>query len=547
MANRIHAQRDTVPQQLQTPEPKFVYEDCGCKIKVNLTIHYGLYGNYGGQEVKNSDEWDKGSVTVANKNNTNGDFDAAGNEIIDNTQNPVIATVNGRNEIDLMALKIEVSGKLPDCPNDHVILDYKGNIAFWDSPTKNNKINTLSFAINTLPKTIWVEAIETSLSVRDIEIFAYINTVEPSMEQDKVRATAIWCEKFQVYYRDAANTPLSRFQLPDPKNLNVDNITMLDIVNIQNYWNPDMTRYGYGPFANHQPYLYSPKLSGGRILFQFVVLPIGITKEFNDLNIMMDISRRIESYHQHMLTSNILINDFEPLPLSIELPNDDPEDIDCPIKPGTACDALDEDANPNNTNYVFSYDSPGYVIDGYNTSNAIGIYNANFFEYCRVSFKQDIFGEIEHGSKCSDFLNWKLNFTVANTKILDPLDPYTRKNQELEIVKSGTKVITLPTFFTGRGNGDITITDLGSPTAGYFLSYDIPSDSWKVIIKLNNGISWGEFSGTKVSGVWEYNKPGYLSIKIEDNGSIPFSDNCIFGFNVCELTVDNVNEVFESN
>ena len=223
---------DTLPA-LIGPEPKFIYEDCGCGYKPELRIFYGLEGNYGGQEVTGSAKTRKGAVTVANLNNTDGDMD------IDNVDNDVSVNINGngRDEVDLMKLIIDVSGTLPGLCKDVVTLTYGGNIKFWEKKTKGTEITNLSFLVSTLPRTIWVEAFAISTSYKDIEIILWDKN---NKELDKVKATAIWCEKKMAY--------ISRTSIPIPRLIGIDQIGLEGVIN--KIIPPDGSRYGYGNFFN---------------------------------------------------------------------------------------------------------------------------------------------------------------------------------------------------------------------------------------------------------------------------------------------------------
>ena len=152
---------------LPPSEGNFDYEDCGCKGTINLKIYNGLVSPYGGQNVPetNNEEFFKGAVTVANRNNTNGDFDSSGAPIIDFMQNVVTAT-NGkdRNEIDLMRLDILKTGTFaPAC--SIVTIEYSGNIKFWSASNKVSPVN-LNIPISNLPLTIYVEATTRSSTSR---------------------------------------------------------------------------------------------------------------------------------------------------------------------------------------------------------------------------------------------------------------------------------------------------------------------------------------------------------------------------------------------
>ena len=188
----------SVEAQVKKPDNKvkrsnsgeFEYPDCGCAGNIDLKLYKGLDGSYGGNLVPDADEWSKGELTVANQNDTDGDG------IIDNIDMSVKASISipgSRDEVDLMKLEVTISGTFPaSCPAVELVLT--GSVEIWEQPTKETKASKL-IPISSLPKTVWVEAIAPSGSVRDIEIKALIGT----SEKDKVRATAVWVEFDKKY------------------------------------------------------------------------------------------------------------------------------------------------------------------------------------------------------------------------------------------------------------------------------------------------------------------------------------------------------------
>jgi len=154
-------------------QDEFSWIDCGCDVEINLRIHDGLNkdgetGIYGGEEISEILEADeRGAVTVANLNDTDGDS-VPDNEDMDG----VIESDFGRNELDLMKLIIEADGEVPDGCDQKVRLVATANVKFWKDYLKVFQQTDLEFDLLTLPRTIFVEAIEVSNELRDIEIKA---------------------------------------------------------------------------------------------------------------------------------------------------------------------------------------------------------------------------------------------------------------------------------------------------------------------------------------------------------------------------------------
>ena len=188
-----------------------------CNPLVDIDIYDGFYDWVsntswsGGQLVmENGDEeFIKGAVTVANRNDTDGDG------TIDYEDMNVVASQVGRNEIDLM--KLEIHEPVPYVGGDVKITIMQGadRIRLWSSPTKmdsltrnsNNEYFIDFSALSNSTVELYVEALTYSMSPSDIVIEASYKN-----ETDKVSATAFWVESNNVWYiRGNQNNPIPSF------------------------------------------------------------------------------------------------------------------------------------------------------------------------------------------------------------------------------------------------------------------------------------------------------------------------------------------------
>ncbi len=302
------------------------FTSCNCDQIVNLTIHNGLYqvensqgqitAVYGAQAIADEFELSVGAVTVANMNDTDGDA------IIDSNDNDVLFNLNkGFEEIDLMKLVIGSGQSFPEHCTDVVVLQHTGDIAFWNTSTKGSPAS-LSFPLNTLPQTVYVEAISPSTTIRDINIRA----MREGVVQDGVKATAIWVNKKEAYQLRTDPT--------NPANLGIDNSELTDWI-ADNGDAVDGSYYGFGSF---NPTANSPNNDtyfGGRILFEFELLPNGIENELNALGIIFDIGRRIRKNRVEIeINDRAATESIIDFPGYVELFNDDGNEY------------LDEDTDP---------------------------------------------------------------------------------------------------------------------------------------------------------------------------------------------------------
>ncbi|MCB0517235.1 MAG: hypothetical protein KDD49_14315, partial [Bacteroidetes bacterium] len=500
---------DTLGVEKADKYSTFLYEDCVCATKVDLAIFNGLYKPYGGNEVANAKETSVGAVTVANKNDTDGDGTT------DKDDNDVTATAAGRDEVDLMKLVISTkSAVVKDCPP--VVLTTTGNIKLWEKSTKGTPASTI-IPVSDLPKTLWIEATDVSNSVRDISIKATLDGIA----QDEVKATAIWVEKKNVYK--------DRLPTPTPASLGIDEPTLLSLFTystafITPFTSSDGTLYGFGsyyPIPNFTP--QQDGMFGGRILFEFEIKPFGIEQELNNLGINYDITRRANEneYYLNENSSNVKHN-HKPYPTQNEESNDD------------GLPSIDEDNIPKPMETeIFSVDAPGNSVILYPRS----LYFRNFEakEFVRVSFGQSIDGNGVVGSRCSDPIDWNLEYAVRRTNTLSSNDPYDATYIVLGQTNGGL-IISNPVRLIGNGNGTINISNISNSNSfTYYFEFLPSSDQWQLKEKTTTGIINNiQTSNISQTGPWIINANSF-TIEIINDGNIAFTPNTLFSINIWDM------------
>lgn len=423
--------------------------DCGCEFSVNLRIFHGQFGT----EISENDEESKGALTVANKN---GD--------------------NGGNEVDLMKLIIDKEGRAGgEC---EVKIEKTGNITFWENSNRTSQITNLMFSSDDLPKEVWVEAVDVSAVVKDIEIRALIgNNV-----QDIVKATGLWCEFVDKY--NSGNTP-------DPMDTDLPlSDFIVDFVDANNNY------YGLG---------YYDSGYGGRILVEFELFP----KDVETLwSIHFDVTRRKSTERQTMISG---ANQFVTIqgsnfPNNPEFANDDEITRD------------DEDNTPD---VFYGYDGPNIKINpnlptGQN-SFAYDKYNGNFEEFVRMSFEPfPYIGTGVQGSRCSYKVPWVHNRCVKIWSD-DPNDPYSPPNQRYKVIESVASH-SMPTRNMGAGTGIIVIELLANAeTEGYAIIFDDNN-----IANLYNSAILVD-TKVKSNGGWVLMDSGKINVIVQDNPSLPYN------------------------
>ncbi len=512
---------------------------------VELEIYNGLYdwssntsflGSSNGLPVL--DKLIIGAVTIANKNDTDGDL------VIDsNDSNGVVATTGGRNEIDLMKLIIK---KNNPSITGLVTLRVIGNVSLWTSPLKIPGSNLsllndeISFSVNELNKTIYVEALEESIFLRDIRFeLLYDGIIE-----DIAKATAFWVEK-EIVYKTRGNDDFLTY-VPNglPNNPEVWTQLQFDGYNMQNHILSnralDNSQFGFGPFESEDE--EPDRDMGGRILFEFALKPTLVTEEeilmFDEFDINIDVgrSRKSYSYNYSLGSSNIGDADEEPWPLNLENCNNDA---------GNANDDEDVRLSVNSPNF-FSFDTPSYpnVI---NLPRAYMIYESLFMEFVRLEFDYSIDpfdGDLDQviGTRCSENIPWRIDITIKEAlrpNLLPSDDQYAKSNHTFEVVNSQISY-SYPRRTVGSGKGIIDIALMPSAS----------SHGYELILSGNTWYLYQNFilvtSASSSSGEWSLLLNNELSIDIINDVSSPFTDGNIIYFNVFSSETPILNAL-ESN
>ncbi len=250
--------------QAQVPT-KTAAANLECEIVLN--IYDGFYDWVDGVSYSGSgapkgslDKFDFGAVCLANMNDTNG------NGTVDSGENEVLATANGRNEVDLMKMVVEQKDPAAVLTGSVTLSKVSGSVKLWDSPEKGSQISITSpitIAASDLPKTYYIEATQASGGLRDIHFLATFDGKE-----DRVRATAIWVTQGGEWLSGSSPVPQQGVLA------NVGNIVEIGVSQNEA---TDGSLYGHGEFKrNTVPWDSAPnkdKKIGGRILMEWNVFP----------------------------------------------------------------------------------------------------------------------------------------------------------------------------------------------------------------------------------------------------------------------------------
>ena len=328
------------------------------KVKITvMKVDLDIYNGQAGSEVVEDKEESIGAFTVANLNDTDGDG------IMDKDDNSVKATANGRDEVDLMQLIIRKPE--PDFGENVKLKVISGDVKLWEESTKETEIlltnGTVEFPTSTLPKTLWVEALAPSSSLRDIVL-----ELEYRGCRDTVKGTGIWAVCTGIKHENSD----SYADWPDIP------------TNVKNFIDDS------GGFGLRYD-------SGGEyrnvITFQFTVYPSGIGAVNN---VKFDITRQI---HYSDVTKRDGLPDIissEEWPSDIEMPNDDTWNGD-------------ESSAPSAKDHMYCEDRPS----GGSKQRPESFLELNsqndFKEFMRIRLDGTIpLGETVQGSRCSDYTNW---------------------------------------------------------------------------------------------------------------------------------------------
>ena len=400
--------------QAQTPPTRTAEGNLECEIV--LDIYDGFYDWVAGVSYSGSDspkdvnqKFTPGAVTVANLNDTNGSGMGIGNNGVDATENQVLATANGRNEIDLMKLVVRKKDGTASLTGNVTLAKVSGAVRLWSTPSKGTEVNIsspLTIPTSQLPKTYYIEATAASGSLYDIEFSATYNG-----NDDRVRATAVWVEKTN-HWIERVSTPIPQQAGPLK---NVGNIVRFAILGDVA---KDGSLYGFGEFWKKAVPWDSDgnkdKKIGGRILMEWRVFPSG-AKDVASFDVTRQRKTRTWSieYAQQVFTPSVQNNmnfpfepDTEPADSGqgedVEEPNDDSEGS-----------FKYEDRIPI-ADYLYSWDAPStfqtFDNNGVTEDGLAFRVSKNWFkEFVRVRAKCSPFNNYDatlQGSRASEKFDW---------------------------------------------------------------------------------------------------------------------------------------------
>jgi len=545
---------------------------------INLTIHNGLFDWLpprrswsGGQQITEDREVRIGAVTVANLNNTDGDYLDDGTteriDVEDNDVRRVNNSVVGRNEIDLMRLVIKKSPTLNPAVDGLIKLkQISGNVKLWWKPNKDSLVVMTPIANNMhefifdhnndflgdTMTVMYIEAIGKSLAVRDIEFqLAYKN------QTDTVKATAIWAEQTRGWYaRDSmptlgnfgANENLNYFDEPEF----INRLNKLDIAE-------DGTLYGYGPSVKgpigttvQGDYSNKNKRLGGRHLVEYRVYPRGANVLADSAGIRFDIARQKrvisltyfsgDSTPRRPNVNHPYLFPWEPSILNHqqrdnEFPNDDGDqrDEDVRLPPsGQHPDSL--------LLYSFDNSANSIKVPGVQSADdhiAFRLTKATFSEFVRVAL--DDFpaeGDALAGSRASERYEWHC------------IHYHKRGPNDSLVIDADTTMLASysePGRYGMHGiNGTIEIElKQGAQTRGLSLFFveNGAMSHWQVKTRANNvPTTIGNTGNNGSNGPWVF-EDAQLKITLRKGtipGSTDYKNGDSYAFNVFR-TVDLVN------
>lgn len=487
--------------------------------EVSLDIYNGIYDweagqSYsGGNKLGSGNKFDKGAVTIANLNDTDGDG------IVDVDDDDVVASSIGRNEVDLIKLVIKKQGN--DATGNVILRKISGNVRLWESPTKGSSINLdingeVSYPISELEKTIYIEAIEASSNLRDIEFHLFYN----GELKDKVRATAVWVTRTREW-RENTVTPIPNTS--DLPNCNGHHLRK----SLNERWiSENQQRYGFGGFYTGQVAGDNSALNkriGGRILFEFFISPLGAEEL-----VKFDVTRqkKVRGYKMKLFS-----NTFEQF-ANIDFPYE--EDLDNEKPNDDTNHNTDEDNIPSEQ-LIYSADIPSNQLLEPNDV-AFVVNKIAFHEFVRVLlFDPPQHDELVRGSRASNVTDWHCVY-------------YTKRGEDggklIEDNIDASASIPLRNNFSGAvtpmvGNGSISITV--NPTANtesYTLMFSPVTDEWVLLDLIGQG---GTFPIDASGETWTIINSN-LNIVIT-KGTIPFEENDTFIFNTFNTGSTKINEI----
>jgi hypothetical protein len=512
-----------------------------------ISIYNGLDGATGGQLIRRRHDKRRGAVTVANRNNTNGDFNGDFTDIIDRDQTNVTANgTKGRDEVDLMRLNLPRPtfwiGNVPFPVNRGLVrvrVASGNGIQFWTTRTKNAGTQapaTLDVATAFAGGDVewWVEATAASANLRDINlVYEYLAPGAANWRAlYNVRATAVWVTQTGVWKDRVANPAAGAGALADLTDAGLQGL--INNTRIA----ADGTRYGMGPHSKNLA--GADTRTGGRIVLEFTVTPANV----ETLGVRFDITRqgrmnayKIDNDGKGKLDAIAAFTRQFPWLAPAggqdnELPNDDKSDGD-------------EQNTPTNR-HIYVWDAPGATLNADGPGWAYAILRFWFKEWVRMRLDRAPFRnqrahpnfaanlaadatEAVEGSRVSDRIDWHyVNYLVrdANGKFVN--------DTAAAAVSASAPLLNSP----GGATGTAAVTVLGGDTEGWTLTYadDGTNSKWSIAGQVNGAAVAADAKDSQnrptqpaQGTTWTVTVPGKVTVTITQ-GATKFAAGDTFQF-----------------
>jgi len=352
-------------------------------VNINLTIYDGQYG----APVSESLEETRGAFTVANLNDTDGD----GVQDSADPQVDPMGSGKGVPEWDLMELRID---KPTVDRGGAVVLDVNPahyRIRLWESATKGTEVpidlyGEVHIPTSQLPKTVYVEALEGSTALRDMQITAAYEEIPGTIVTDTVAMTGIWATVGPVEHDTKTVTELLAqgtpwHDMPTP---------------------PRDQLYALGGFGGSglRPVtvVYGVR---NLILMRVAVQPA--SDQYAAYDVFFDVTQRSDGHHWVLDSQNVILkHEQKAFPISNETPNDDPADNS----------ATDE---PDSGGAMYFIDAPGWPNEPA-ADERWYVMRASFETFVRVGIGvgADPSGDVWSGSRASEKYEWHVRHRCEN-------------------------------------------------------------------------------------------------------------------------------------
>lgn len=312
-------------------------------LAIDLDIHHGQDGI----ELPEDQEETIGGFTAANINDTdaNGEVDAGQQAVT--------------NEVDLMKMIIRKPTKDVGHGTKLKLKRLEGSARVWESASKGTEVvMDKEYEYGELPKTVWVEAMAPSSSLRDM-----VFEIEYAGLTDKVKATGVWAELEAIAHE---RMTLDALKANAPWN---------------DFTNPPETTFRSVTGGGHLglvPVTPDDRQSGrilNAIAFQFRVIPPGVGRNESQTIVKFDNTRQVtlKTWRQAIATNDILqMQNPKTITHPGDLANDD-----------SAGDGSDL---PTALDHFFCVDTPGYtrIAGGIAPEGYRYYYKFNAYEFLRI-------------------------------------------------------------------------------------------------------------------------------------------------------------------